>query len=1244
MQQSNRSNPRSNWRDPPPPIKKRRLDDERWRSQHKIPRDTLPIHSRRSDIMNTLAVNQVLIVQGDTGCGKTTQIPQFILEDFPQSRIVVTQPRRLAALGVAKRVCEELGSRLGETVGYHIKGEKLYGDHSRVVFMTTGMFIQELVGSKEFPWSHVIVDEVHERAVETEFLLVILKHILAKSEAKLILMSATIDTNLFANYYADSEIRAVSSSLPWFVLSDQVKFDTTVNSFEEIPIVQTEPEESKEIFYDNFIEEEKKNNSLQFQPKIAQLKNPYEIDREDAAPIKLAGPRNYTVQEIYMEEIRDWLRDFQELDWNEIFGLYTLEIASIDNRLYQIAAQLIRYQHTHLIFDEETPQTFLIFLPGIHEIHRMQDTILEQMHDLAECLEICLLHSSIPEELHGRIFSSPIGKRRIILSTNIAESSITLPDVRYIIDFCNVKELMHNSRTNTEMLELQWASKATMKQRAGRAGRVAEGVTFRLLPREFYGSLSDYSKPEIQRCPLDKLILKIKQLNLGTPKEILGRALQPPDLQDIEFAEKFLIEMGALNREEQLTWLGKVYADMPCDIKISRLCLFGYIFGCMHESLIMAAALAQEKSPFLSLASLPYRYAKDESKAYAQRLIWDGNRDSDPISYLTAYTAWFNNFGHDVKHSMKHSKRFIGKVPATEKEKVWARNNFIDHNVMREILLTYEEIKRRFIMMNLSSHHLKQKNSLNDPDTVFRMKLCLAAAFIGKYCQSHFAYEDEVKRRKKEHFLKERAKNTIIIPKIPDFVNEQDVKYVLRECRTDELTVDLHDGTAYVSFGFKFKDKRNEYVALQMAIWLGSYSARFSCGDFTIVKKTIRDPETNDLIHTSNVSNPDYYIQQVPRVRRKEGLIQALDSTITDQGSEQIEICWLHRPEFLYCLGYTNLMNHNAIHIEESSVCYITIERDTLFEKQHILVCPDFFEKRYKTYSKNVTLLPKLPLIAEILMLIFTRQVSFKEQNGRYEGFDAGITKFKLLHSFSGKDVEDINEIRKEISEALFNELGISDTRLLQVYEKVKTILFKKRLANVELNEVPYQPPVHFIKIVSISSIINQDHYLAPLQPLQIPEDQRLWSEEGQALLEAELLNRRADKERIVIELQTRAKLMMMNNAELVCKECSSTICAWNNVSPVEISPVDGIFSITGIYATVKHDNTQGDSELELPVVNFVISNRIEVEYWARCLDGHIIGWKTQNKTYVCHLSTLELALPNESMDKIPWNASVNVM
>jgi hypothetical protein len=428
-----------------------------------------------------------------------------------------------------------------------------------------------------------------------------------------------------------------------------------------------------------------------------------------------------------------------------------------------------------------------------------------------------------------------------------------------------------------------------------------------------------------------------------------------------------------------------------------------------------------------------------------------------------------------------------------------------------------------------------------------------------------------------------------------------------------------------------------------MALWLGTYNARFSCGDFTIVKRTIREESTNKLISSSDVSNPEIYIPKVPRARRKEGMVESLESTITDSGIEQVEICWLNKPEFLYCLSYTNLMNHTAVCIEEGSVCCVTIERDPLNEKRNILVCPDFFEKRYKTYAKHVTLLPKIPLIAEILMIIFTRIVTFKEENGRYSGFEAGIARFKFTHSFTGKDVEDINEIRREISESLFNNLGISGTHKLSIFEKLKKLLLKSRLPRVEapIKDQPYRPPAQFIKIISLSSIINQDHYLAPLQPLSIPEDERLWSEEGQAQLESELLNRRADREKIVIDLQTRAKLMTMNNAELVCKECGNTICSWNNVSPVQTTPVDGVFIIRGIYATVIHDSSQTDSELELPVVKFVMMNRMKVEKWARCTENHIIGWQNENNTYICHLSSLQLALPSKHMDKLPWSAAV---
>lgn len=344
---------------------------------------------------------------------------------------------------------------------------------------------------------------------------------LASHPTKLILMSATIDARLFANYFAESEIHGVNSQAP------------ISNSNEDWA-------------------------PSQYQVGITKTSNPFERDREDAAPIKLAGPKNFEVKEVYLEEVlNDLVVDsfvLNQVENEEQLNYYREELVEILPCFYKIAAHLIRVQHTTRIYEEAEPQTFLIFLPGIHEITKMAKVLLEDvMKDQAQDLEICMLHSSIPEENHANIFDSPEGKRRIIISTNIAESSITLPDVRYIIDFCLTKEITFNSKSMSEMLELHWACKAVMRQRAGRAGRVAEGVVFRLIPQAFYQEIPDFSKPEIQRCPLDKLVLKVKQLGMGTPVDILGRAIQPPDINEVIRAEEYLQEMGALSEEKNLT-------------------------------------------------------------------------------------------------------------------------------------------------------------------------------------------------------------------------------------------------------------------------------------------------------------------------------------------------------------------------------------------------------------------------------------------------------------------------------------------------------------------------------------------------------------------------------------------------------------------------------------------------------------------------------------------------------------------
>lgn len=274
----------------------------------------------------------------------------------------------------------------------------------------------------------------------------------------------------------------------------------------------------------------------------------------------------------------------------------------------RVAAMIICDVITKLNRFDEKPEdeknSVLVFLPGLHEIFEFIEFIRETYDDkwVRETFDLIPLHSSLCEDEQERAFRPTNrleGRRKVIVATNIAESSITIPDVKYVIDFMLTKELNYDPTTKSESLNLSWVSKASAKQRAGRAGRVSNGFVFRLCPKRFYeNSIVEYPKPEMQRCPLEKLILQIKLWNKYEPEEILGRAIQPPDYRDIWNAIKNLQQTGALTmpphhateeekKKSKITALGKIFVNLPCDLKITRLFLFGMALKCMQQAIIM---------------------------------------------------------------------------------------------------------------------------------------------------------------------------------------------------------------------------------------------------------------------------------------------------------------------------------------------------------------------------------------------------------------------------------------------------------------------------------------------------------------------------------------------------------------------------------------------------------------------------------------------------------------------------------
>lgn len=417
-------------------------------------------------------------------CGKTTQVPQFILDDHFNKRkpvnIVVTQPRKIAAISIAKRVCADRRLHLGYLVGYQVGLDKQHvHEDTRLLYMTTGVLLQKLIHTKKIDnYTHIIIDEIHERSIETDLLLMVIRKLMVNfsSPIKLILMSATFDTEQIINYFT-------------------------------LPSPSTR--------------------------------------KVDIAPsvVNVSEATNKKISTFYMDDIQNLLeRPVPLMDFDN---------PGITQETFDVACQLVLKLDS---IEKDSPDRYgkkgavLIFVPGYEEITELVNFFETQVGHRQKSLLVLPLHSCITIEEQNRVFDIPQrNERKIIIATNIAESSITVPDVEYIIDFCLTRNLIVDRDTHYPVLRLEWASQANCEQRAGRTGRVCDGRAYRLVFSNFYQiQMRKYPLPELIRSPLELSCLKVKMLELGPPKDLLGLCLDPPNLSDIRRAILQLKHVGAL--------------------------------------------------------------------------------------------------------------------------------------------------------------------------------------------------------------------------------------------------------------------------------------------------------------------------------------------------------------------------------------------------------------------------------------------------------------------------------------------------------------------------------------------------------------------------------------------------------------------------------------------------------------------------------------------------------------------------
>lgn len=565
-------------------------------------REKLPAWQKASEIVKLVHDNQVVLITGETGSGKSTQIVQFILDDLiktnqgNQCNIICTQPRRISAMGLAQRVADERDCPVGGVVGYAIRGESKVSDKTMIRFVTAGVLLRMLQSDPTGALtnvSHVVVDEIHERSLDSSYLLILLKRLMKRSpKLKIILMSATVDTTAFFKYF-NNKIGYTHIEGRTFPVTDYYLDD----------VIQT----------------------TKYMPKSLMDEDGVTSDNVGRVIIALRNGIDYSL------------------------------IAHVVNHI-----------------DGQLPPSgsILIFMSGAAEIDNAIASI--QSSSNGSKYHTLPLHASLTPAEQRRVFDkAPKGLRKVVVSTNVAETSITIPDAMAVVDSGRVKATVYEAENNVVRLVDSWASKAEVTQRRGRAGRVQEGICYKLYTRNIQEKeMAKEPAPEMQRAPLEQLYLSVKAMGINDTQKFLAEALDPPDSAALETARQILSKSGALDEtSDQLTPLGKHISTIPADVRCAKLLILSAVFGCLNKGLTLVSILSI-KSPFASP-----REKREEAKEAQMSFAKDGQ--GDLLAATMAYEEWMNR----------------KKTQSSSKVRNWCKDNFLSP----QTLLDIESSRRQFL-------------------------------------------------------------------------------------------------------------------------------------------------------------------------------------------------------------------------------------------------------------------------------------------------------------------------------------------------------------------------------------------------------------------------------------------------------------------------------------------------------------------------------------------------------------------
>ncbi|HXO49690.1 MAG TPA: ATP-dependent RNA helicase HrpA, partial [Mycobacterium sp.] len=515
----------------------------------------LPVSDRRDVIARAITEHQVVVVAGETGSGKTTQLPKICLELGRGIRGTIghTQPRRLAARTVAQRIADELGTPLGEAVGYTVRFTDQASDRTLVKLMTDGILLAEMQRDRRLlRYDTLILDEAHERSLNIDFLLGYLRELLPRRpDLKVIVTSATIEPERFAAYFGGAE--HVSSGGA-------------------------------------------------------------EHGSSGGAPIVEVSGRTYPV------EIR-----YRPLE--VVVAAHDHDDDDPDDPDHEIVRTEMRDQTEAIVdaigeLEKEPPGDVLVFLSGEREIRDTSEALSSALDIHTEVLP---LYARLPTAEQQKVFAPHTG-RRVVLATNVAETSLTVPGIRYVVDPGTARISRYSRRTKVQRLPIEPISQASAAQRAGRCGRVAPGVCIRLYSEEDFASRPRFTDPEILRTNLAAVILQMAALQLGDIENF--GFLDPPEKRSIRDGVLLLQELGAFDRDGAITELGRRLARLPVDPRLARMIVQADAEGCVGEVLVLAAALSIPD---------PRERPADREEAARQKHARFADERSDFISYLNLW-------------------------------------------------------------------------------------------------------------------------------------------------------------------------------------------------------------------------------------------------------------------------------------------------------------------------------------------------------------------------------------------------------------------------------------------------------------------------------------------------------------------------------------------------------------------------------------------------------------------------------